>query len=113
MLFVPSDSMIKRGRMYLSIQAVHRLNDLLRTEMMSELGMMVDKAISEKRRIDLTILDFMNQYNIDEEDIRFDSLKKSLYRERLVFAPPIENNKDEHIGYVDLTYHSKMIATHR
>jgi hypothetical protein len=110
-LFVPSDSMIARKRVFLPIQAVHRLNELLRLEFLSDVGMEVDKAISEGKRIDLTILDFMAKYDIDEEDIRFDSIKKSLYRDRLTFHR--ETQTDSNIGMLDLTYHKKMIAIHR
>lgn len=111
-LFVPSDSMIKRGRVFLPEKAVHRLNELLRLEMLSEVGMLVDKAISEKKRIDLAILDFMAKYDIDEEDIRFDSIKKSLYRDRVTFTKDYRA-QDENIGTLDLTYHKKMVAIHR
>lgn len=110
-LFVPSDSMIARKRVFLPIQAVHRLNELLRLEFLTEVGMEVDKAISTGKRIDLTILDFMARYDIDEEDIRFDSIKKSLYRDRLTFHREVP--QDANIGTLDLTYNKKMIAIHR
>lgn len=110
-LFVPSDAMIARKRVFLPKQAVYRLNEVLRLEFLTEVGMEVDRAISTGKRIDLTILDFMARYDIDEEDIRFDSIKKSLYRDRLTFYR--EAPMDSNIGTLDLTYHQKMISIHR
>ncbi len=108
-LFIPSDGMIQRGRVHLAEKGVYMLNDVLRNEFIAECRMWVDKAISDNSRHDLAILNFMDMYGIDDEEIRFDSLKKALYRDRLNFVKN-NNNPEVNIGVIDLAFQKKLAA---
>jgi len=79
--------------------------------MVEELAMKMDEAIANKKRHDKAILEFMNQYNFDEDDIRFDSLKKRMYRERVKIAEKIylANNLKPTSGVLNLSFGDRLI----
>lgn len=106
-LFIPSDGMIQRGRVHLAERGVYMFNNVLRDEFINECRMFVDKAISNTGRHDIAILNFMDMYGIDEEDIRFDSIKKALYRDRLSFVKN-NNNMEVNIGVIDFAFQKKL-----
>jgi hypothetical protein len=88
------DYLISTRRIYISIQGVIKFNDCVDNIMLKEMIALIDTAISKKERQDLCILDFMAKYQIDEDDIRFDSLKKRAYRERKRLAEKLFLDKN-------------------
>jgi hypothetical protein len=105
------DYLVDRKRVFISLQGVNKLNDLLDAMMYEELMGIMDTTISNKERHDKAILDFMNKYLIDEDDIRFDSIKKRLYRERLKINDKIYLNKNlaGMPAILDLSFGNKLV----
>jgi hypothetical protein len=105
------DYLIDSRRIYISILGVIKFNDSIDQIMLKEMITLLDKAISEKQRQDHTILEFMAKYQIDEDDIRFDSLKKRAYRERKRLAEKLflERNLKGTGAVLDLSFSEKFI----
>lgn len=93
-------------RVYISFKGVLKLNEVIDELMLAELLNTIDVAIFTRKRQDLAILDFMNKYGFDEDDIRFDSLKKRCYRERERIQEKIflEKNLKVSAGVLDLSF---------
>jgi CRISPR/Cas system-associated endoribonuclease Cas2 len=79
--------------------------------MMDELMSRVFEALDEEKRIDTIILGFMAECNIDEDDIRFDSLKKNCYRKRTEIAEKLFLNNNSATAHVvlNLSFDTKLI----
>jgi hypothetical protein len=107
------DYLINSRRIYISIQGVIKFNDCIDQIMLKEMIANIDKAISEKQRQDHTILEFMAKYQIDEDDIRFDSLKKRAYRERKRLAEKIflDKNLKGSGAVLDLSFAERFIQS--
>jgi len=105
--------LVSTKRIQLSYLGVLKLNSTIDEMMLAELIGNIDKAISEKRQHDKTILDFMMKYNFDEDDIRFDSLKKRIYRERARLAEKIFLDKNLKVSeaILDLSFGDKYMQT--
>lgn len=107
------DYLIDRKRVFISLQGVNKLNDLIDGMMYAELMGIMDYTISAKERHDKAILDFMNKYLIDEDDIKFDSIKKRCYRERLKIQDKIYLNKNlaGMPAILDLSFANKLVQS--
>lgn len=107
------DYMMDRKRVFISLQGVNKLNDLIDGMMYAELMGIMDHTISEGGRHDKAILEFMNKYMIDEDDIRFDSIKKRLYRERLKIQDKIylTKNLSGMPAMLDLSFANKLVQS--
>lgn len=77
-----SDTLINHKRAAISEKGVNLINAQLYQWFMDDMFDCLDESISNGKRMDLQILEFMNRYDLDDEDIRFDSLKKNFYRDR-------------------------------
>lgn len=107
------DYLMDSRRIYISLQGVVKFNDTIDQIMLTEMIGLLDKAISERKRQDHVILDFMSKYQIDEDDIRFDSLKKRAYRERKRLAEKIflDKNLKGTGAVLDLSFSEKLIQS--
>lgn len=107
------DYLVNSKRLCISIEGVKKFNSCIDSIMLKELITITDKAIAENQRQDNAIIDFMTRYQIDEDDIRFDSLKKRCYRERVKFAEKIflSKNVNNKVGVLDLSFSTKFIQS--
>ena len=106
-----SDAMMAKKRVCLRKKSIIVINDRVYRIMMGELMERVYKGIDDEVRLDNIILGFMSEYGIDEDDIRFDSLKKNCYRERLRIAEKIynKNNIITAQGVLNLSFANGLI----
>jgi hypothetical protein len=109
--FELKEYLVHSKKLFISFKGVMALNDFIDNLMVEELAMKMDEAIANKKRHDKAILEFMNQYNFDEDDIRFDSLKKRMYRERVKIAEKIylSNNLKPTSGVLNLSFGDRLI----
>jgi hypothetical protein len=107
------DYLVTTKRIQLSYLGVLKLNSTIDEMMLQELIGKIDVAIAEKKPHDKTILEFMMKYNFDEDDIRYDSLKKRIYRERARLAEKLflEKNLKVSEGVLDLSFGDKYLQT--
>jgi hypothetical protein len=112
MAVFPSNTAIREKRMSISSKGVQCINNALYTWFMEDLQEFCDEALSTNQRIDMRILKFMSDYNIDEDDIRFDSLKKNYYRERVKTSQKIFTKNYATAQLVlDLSFSNKLIQS--
>ena len=107
------DYLINSKKLFISYDGVKKLNESLYDLMMNELMGLLDESIVNKTRHDEAIINFMNKYEIDEDDIRFDSLKRKCYRERARLAEQIflENNLKMTSGVIDLSFGNNLVQS--
>lgn len=104
-----TNKMFAMQRFYIDENGVNTINYLIKKIMMDELMDMVFEAIDDNKRLDLIILGFMAQHNIDEEqDIKFDSLKRNCFRERKKI---IESFPDKHLPATSLVLNLSFAKT--
>lgn len=98
-------------RIYISYKGVLVLNEVIDELMVGELLNSLDMAIYDRKRQDQVILDFMAKHAFDEDDIRFDSLKKRCYRERTRLKEKLflEKNLKVSTGVLDLSFGERYI----
>jgi hypothetical protein len=106
-----SENMLAQKRVCLRKKSIVKINDRIYRIMMAELMDRVYQAIDDEARLDNIILGFMAQHSIDEDDIRFDSLKKNCYRERLRIAETLfnKNNIVTAHAVLNLSFTKKII----
>lgn len=100
-------------RIYISYKGVLKLNEVIDELMLGELINSLDMAIYDRKRQDQVILDFMAKYTFDEDDIRFDSLKKRCYRERSRLKEKLflDKNLKVSTGVLDLSFGERYIQS--
>lgn len=105
-----TDSLMKLKKVCLRPKAITIINDVIYNIMMGELMNRVFEAIDQEQRLDNIILGFMCECNIDEDDIKFDSLKKNCYRKRAELAEKIfhKNSTTAH-AVLNLSFGNKLI----
>lgn len=106
------DYLVSTKKIFLSFKGVVALNDLIDAMMVEELSDLIDSTIANHKRQDIAILEFMNKYSIDEDDIRFDSLKKRIYRERLKQTAKIfiSKNLAASSGVLSLSFGERLVG---
>lgn len=104
---MPSDKMIRHKRLDITSQGITKVNECIQGEFYKDLFAELDLCLVEKKRIDHKIIDFMNKYDINEDDIRFDSLKKAHYRSRIKEGNNFE--KVEPYCVVDLFFGNRLV----
>lgn len=106
----PNTTALRDKKISISAKGVKCLNNAVYGWFMEDLQEYCDEALSKSQRIDLRILQFMADHNIDEEDIRFDSLKKNYYRERVKTSQKIFTKNSSTAQLVlDLSFSNKLI----
>ena len=105
------DYLVHSKKVFISYRGIMELNEFIDTMMVEELASRLDESIANRKRHDKTILDFMNEYGFDEDDIRFDSLKKRIYRERVRIAEKIylSKNLKGTEAILDLSFADRLI----
>lgn len=106
-----TNSMLSQKKVCLRKHAIIKINDKVYCMMMADLMERVYKAIDDEVRLDNIILGFMSEHGIDEDDIRFDSLKKNCYRERIRIAEKLfdKNNFTTAHAVLNLSFTDKLI----
>jgi hypothetical protein len=106
-----SDNMMMQKKVCLRTKSITKINERIYGLMMDELMNRVFEALDEEKRIDTIILGFMAECNIDEDDIRFDSLKKNCYRKRTEIAEKLflKNNSATAHAVLSLSFDTKLI----
>ncbi len=106
-----SDNMLAQKKVCLRTKSITKINERIYSIMMDELMNRVFEALDEEKRIDTIILGFMAECNIDEDDIRFDSLKKNCYRKRTEIAEKLflKNNSATAHAVLSLSFDNKLI----
>lgn len=107
------DYLANHKRLFISTLGVIKFNERLDQLMVEDLMNRLDLSISNKKRHDETFLQFMAECSIDEDDIRFDSLKKRCYRERVKLKEKIflGNNLSRTYGVLDLSFTEKLVQS--
>ena len=104
-----SDKMYNTRRVCISTHGVLKINDSIYEQFMADLTSHVDTRRLQKVKSADAIIEFMNIYDIDEDDIRFDSLKKNEYRERVRIAKKIFHTNLPSAGAVlDLSFNQHI-----
>lgn len=105
-----TDKMMNTKRVYLRDCSIGLINKVVNDIMKSELMPLVFEAKQDKVRIDHVILNFMNKHNIDEDMIRYDSLKKMVYRDCNIMASTFFMKKLPNAKFVlDLSFDNKIV----
>jgi hypothetical protein len=108
----PTDWLVNNKRLFISERGVRIINSELYNWFMEDLCECLDEAISNRQRIDLRIIQFMDRFNINEDDIRLDSLKRNYHRERTKTNEKIsKNNLGVTQLVLDLSFSNKLIQT--
>lgn len=105
------DYLIDRKRVFISIDGVREVNYLLDKLMYAELIQISDRCIVNGARKKDAIIDFMNKYLIDEEDITVDSIRKRLWRENVALREKLYLHNNLHVlgATLDLSFGEQMI----
>lgn len=103
--------LINSKRLNISTIGVTKFNEKLEELLFEDLLSRLDLSIFKNARHDKTILEFMAICQIDEDDIRFDSLKKRCYRMRLKFQEKkfLNNNLARTEAVLDLSFGERYI----
>lgn len=105
-----TDKMMNTKRVYLRDCSIGLINKKVNDIMKSELMPLVFEAKQDKARIDHVILNFMNKHEIDEDMIRYDSLKKMVYRDCNIMASTFFMKKLPNAKFVlDLYFANQLV----
>jgi hypothetical protein len=105
--------LINQKRLSISTVGVIKFNEKIEDMFYEELISRLDIAISNHKRHDEVIFEFMAACLIDEDDIRFDSLKKRCWRMRTKFKEQIflHNNLARTGAVLDLSFTDKYVQS--
>jgi hypothetical protein len=105
------DYLVDRKRVFISIDGVREVNYMLDKLMYGELIQINDSSIVNGARKKDAIIDFMNKYKIDEDDITIDSIRKRLWRENVALKEKLylKNNLFVLGATLDLSFQDRMI----
>lgn len=78
----PTDNMLREKTIYIDMVGVRIFNDKIHEWFVYELIQHMDSVKSNNKEQQAGFYDFMNEYNLQFEDISYDALKKAYYRNR-------------------------------